>query len=202
MVAKRSLDVLGSLVGLILLSPVMLVVAVLVRIFHGSPVFFTQARAGKNGVAFNMIKFRSMSNKKDHNGELLPDSLRLTKFGRLLRATSLDELPELVNILRGEMSLVGPRPLLLRYVERYSPFQRRRLEVLPGLTGWAQVNGRNALSWDDRFSLDIWYVDHATMLLDLKIIFMTVGKVFMRSGISQDGQATMEEFVGTPPHQP
>lgn len=193
---------MGALIGLVLLSPVLFVVAILVRILHGAPVIFTQARAGKDGKAFNMIKFRSMSNKKDPNGDLLPDSLRLTKFGRLLRATSVDELPELVNILRGEMSLVGPRPLLLRYVHRYNPHQRRRLEVLPGLTGWAQVNGRNALSWEDRFSLDVWYVDHASLLLDLKIIFMTFGKVFLRSGISQDGQATMDEFMGTPPHQP
>ena len=166
---------------------------------RGNP-FFTQDRPGKDEKVFKLIKFRTMTDEKDANGNLLPDEIRLTKFGKLLRATSLDELPEAFNILKGDMSVIGPRPLLVRYLERYNAEQKRRHEVRPGLSGWAQVHGRNALSWEDKFALDVWYVDHVSFFLDVKIIFMTVMKVFKREGISSGTSATMEEFVGSNGH--
>ena len=194
---KRVFDIVASLLILILLSPVLVVLAILVRVKLGSPVFFRQGRAGLGGREFRMIKFRSMTNAKGDNGELLPDDQRLPRFGKLLRATSADELPELINVLLGDMSLVGPRPLLTRYLDRYTPEQNRRHEVRPGITGWAQVNGRNNLPWEDRFALDVWYVDNRTFLLDLKILWMTVLKVVKRSDVSQEGHATMAEFQGS-----
>lgn len=194
---KRLFDIFASLLILVLLSPVLVVLALLVRVKLGSPVFFRQGRAGLHGREFRMIKFRSMTNAKDENGELLPDDQRLPRFGKLLRATSADELPELINVLFGDMSLVGPRPLLTRYLDRYTPEQNRRHEVRPGITGWAQVNGRNNLPWEDRFALDVWYVDNRTFLLDLKILWMTVLKVVKRSDVSQEGHATMAEFQGS-----
>lgn len=164
---------------------------------RGNP-FFTQDRPGKDEKVFKLIKFRTMTDEKDANGNLLPDEIRLTKFGKLLRATSLDELPEAFNILKGDMSIIGPRPLLVRYLERYNAEQKRRHEVRPGLSGWAQVNGRNALSWEDKFAYDVWYVDHVSFLLDVKIIFITVMKAFVKQeGISSETSATMEEFMGT-----
>jgi lipopolysaccharide/colanic/teichoic acid biosynthesis glycosyltransferase len=194
---KRLFDLVCSAVLLVILSPLLLLTAVLVRIFLGTPVLFRQQRPGWHGTPFNVIKFRTMSDATDSAGSLLPDSERLTRLGRILRATSLDEWPELVNILRGEMSLVGPRPLLMEYLERYSPEQMRRHDVLPGITGWAQVHGRNALAWDDKFRLDVWYVDHWSFWLDLKILFMTVWKAIKREGISQPGHATAEKFMGS-----
>jgi sugar transferase EpsL len=194
--AKRLFDLLAACLLLVLLSPVLLCVAVLVRFYHGSPVLFGQKRPGLRGKPFRIFKFRSMSDARDADGNLLPDEIRLTGLGKFLRASSLDELPELFNVLRGEMSLVGPRPLLMQYLERYNPEQARRHNVLPGITGWAQVNGRNALTWQDKFRLDIWYVDHWSFWLDIKILFQTVWKVFKREGISQPGHATAEEFFG------
>jgi sugar transferase EpsL len=194
--SKRLFDLLIALIGLLIVSPVLLVVAVLVRAVHGSPVLFGQKRPGLHGRPFRIFKFRTMTSARAADGSLLPDEQRLTPLGRFLRATSLDELPELFNILRGEMSLVGPRPLLMQYIERYSPEQARRHDVLPGITGWAQINGRNALTWEDKFHLDVWYVDHWSFWLDVKILFLTVWKVFKREGISQPGHATMEEFMG------
>ena len=194
---KRIFDVTVSALGLILLSPLLLILAILVRINLGSPVFFRQERPGLNEKIFMLYKFRSMKDALDSKGNLLPDEARLSRFGKLLRASSLDELPELFNVLKGEMSLVGPRPLLVKYLELYSPEQHRRHEVLPGITGWAQVNGRNALGWEERFRMDVWYVDHWTPLLDLKILLMTVKKVFVHEGISAENQATMEEFKGS-----
>jgi lipopolysaccharide/colanic/teichoic acid biosynthesis glycosyltransferase len=194
---KRIFDILAALFGLVLLSPLLLMIALLVRIFHGAPVLFGQTRPGYRGTLFRIYKFRTMTDARAADGSLLPDAERLTPLGRFLRASSLDELPELLNILRGEMSLVGPRPLLVQYLERYSPEQMRRHDVLPGITGWAQVNGRNALTWDEKFALDVWYVDNRSFWLDIKIIFMTVWKVFKREGISQPGHATAEEFMGS-----
>jgi sugar transferase EpsL len=194
---KRSFDLLLILLALPLLLPVSIVVALLVRQNLGSPVLFRQTRPGMNGKPFEMVKFRTMRDALDSNGNPLPDEERLTKFGRLLRATSLDELPELWNVLKGEMSLVGPRPLLMEYLPLYSDEQARRHEARPGVTGWAQVNGRNAISWDEKFKLDVWYVDNQSLWLDIKILFLTVLKVFKRDGISQDGQATMEKFKGS-----
>lgn len=194
---KRLLDILLSGLALIVLSPVLLVTAVLVRSKLGSPVIFCQPRPGKDGKIFNLYKFRSMTDQRDENGGLLPDEVRLTKFGRLLRATSLDELPELWNILRGDMSIVGPRPLLVRYLPLYNEEQKHRHDVRPGLTGWAQVNGRNAISWEEKFRLDVWYVEHLSFTLDVKTVFLTVKKVFCREGISSETAATMEEFKGT-----
>ena len=191
------MDIVASLGGLIFLSPVLVVLAVLVRRKLGSPVLFRQQRPGLNGKIFTMYKFRSMTDKRDGEGNLLPDEDRLPPFGKFLRSTSLDELPELINVLKGDMSLVGPRPLLVQYLPRYSTFQARRHEVRPGITGWAQVNGRNAISWEEKFSLDVWYVDNASFSLDLKILCMTVLKIIKREGISQEGQATMSEFSGT-----
>ena len=193
---KRLFDLSASLAALLLLSPVLLLLAVLVRVKIGSPVFFTQTRPGLHGQPFQMIKFRTMTNARADNGTLLPDCERLTCFGCFLRSTSLDELPELLNVLKGEMSLVGPRPLLMDYLPLYSPEQSRRHEVKPGITGWAQVNGRNAISWEEKFQLDVWYVDHQSFWLDLKILFLTVKRVFQRSGISAYGEMTMPRFTG------
>jgi sugar transferase EpsL len=193
---KRLFDLAALLSIGIVAIPLLVIVAILVRAKLGSPIFFRQQRPGMHGKPFMLIKFRTMTDERDANGVLLPDARRLTRFGKLLRSTSLDELPELWNVLRGEMSFVGPRPLLMRYLERYSPEQARRHEVRPGITGWAQVNGRNAVDWPQRFSLDVWYVDNVSLLLDLRILFMTVRAVFKREGISQEGQATMQEFRG------
>ena len=193
---KRLLDIAGSLGGLILLSGPLAVVAILVRVRLGSPILFRQVRPGLNGKPFEMIKFRTMLDLTGTEGELLPDAERLPAFGRMLRSSSLDELPELWNVLKGDMSLVGPRPLLMDYLPLYSPDQARRHEVRPGITGWAQVNGRNALSWEEKFTLDVWYVDNHGFWLDLKIMLLTVGRVFGRQGISAEGSATAERFNG------
>ena len=194
---KRLIDLVLSGLALLVLSPLYLILAILVRVKLGSPVLFSQERPGKNEKVFRMYKFRSMTDARDANGDLLPDEERLTHFGMMLRATSLDELPELWNIFKGDMSIVGPRPLLVRYLPRYNERQRRRHEVRPGLTGWAQVNGRNAISWEQKFEYDVEYVEKESFWLDIKILVMTVGKVLHRSGISQEGNATMEEFMGT-----
>ena len=194
---KRVFDMVLALFGLIVLAPVFIVVAVLIRVKLGGPVFFTQTRPGLNGKPFKMIKFRTMRDGVDQNGNTLPDADRMTDFGRVLRSTSLDELPELLNVLKGDMSLVGPRPLLMQYLPLYSSEQNRRHAVRPGITGWAQINGRNALSWDEKFKLDTWYVDNQSLLLDIKILFLTVKKVLVREGISQDNNVTMEAFTGT-----
>lgn len=186
-----------SLIFTVLLLPVMVIVFLLVWIFLGWPVIFTQARPGFHGRIFNLYKFRSMRDAYDEQGKPLPDDQRLTRLGRFLRSTSLDELPEFFNILKGEMRLVGPRPLLIAYLERYTPEQMRRHDVLPGITGWAQVNGRNAISWEEKFKLDVWYVDHQSFWLDIKILFMTIGKVFKRESISAPGSATAPEFMGS-----
>ncbi|WP_278186713.1 sugar transferase [Alteromonas sp. KUL42] len=193
---KRLFDFLTSLVALILLSPIIAIVAWKIRNNLGSPVLFRQARPGKNGELFEMVKFRTMKDAVDENGIPLPDSERMTPFGNKLRNSSLDELPELWNVLKGEMSLVGPRPLLEQYLPLYSNEQARRHEVRPGVTGWAQINGRNALSWDEKFALDVWYVDNRSFLLDMKILFLTVKKVFVKEGISAEGHVTIEPFKG------
>lgn len=193
---KRLLDLTVATGALVLLSPIFLLLAWLVRRRLGSPVLFRQARPGLHGETFEMVKFRTMREAVDAKGHLLPDSERLTPFGKFLRSTSLDELPELWNVLKGEMSLVGPRPLLIEYLPLYSPEQARRHEVRPGITGWAQINGRNALSWEEKFRLDVWYVDNRSLWLDLKIVWMTVAKVFRREGISAAGEATMAKFTG------
>lgn len=194
---KRLLDILVSGTALLLLSPLLLAVAVAVRLFLGSPVLFRQVRPGLGGRPFEMLKFRTMRDAHSADGTPLSDAERLTRFGRRLRATSLDELPELWNILKGDMSLVGPRPLLMQYLPRYSPAQARRHEVRPGLTGWAQVNGRNAIGWDEKFALDVWYVDNRSLWLDLKILFLTAKSLFTRRGISAPGHETMPEFMGS-----
>lgn len=194
---KRLLDIIISLVALIVLSPVLLITAILVRTKLGSPIIFKQKRPGKNNEIFNMYKFRSMTDQKDENGNLLPDDIRLTKFGKVLRSTSLDELPELWNILKGEMSIVGPRPLLVQYLPLYNSEQIKRHNVRPGLTGWAQVNGRNAISWEEKFKLDIEYINQLSFFLDIKIIFLTIKKVFKKEGISSRGLTTIREFQGT-----
>lgn len=194
---KRGLDILLSLCGIIVLSPVLLVLAILVRVKLGSPVLFRQERPGKNEKIFTLCKFRTMTDAKDEKGELLPDEVRLTKFGRLLRATSLDELPELFNILKGDMSVIGPRPLLVRYLPRYNAFQRRRHEVRPGLTGLAQISGRNALTWEDKFAYDVRYVDNLTFAMDVRIFFGTIRAVLKHEGINSETSATMEEFMGS-----
>jgi lipopolysaccharide/colanic/teichoic acid biosynthesis glycosyltransferase len=194
---KRLFDFFVSLAALVVFLPILLVLYVLIAVKMGIPVFFVQARPGMDGNIFNMVKFRSMTDAKDANGDLLPDAERLPAFGQMLRATSLDELPELWNVLKGDMSLVGPRPLLIEYLDKYTPEQARRHNVRPGVTGWAQVNGRNALSWEEKFALDTWYVDNRTFWLDIKILFMTVKQVFKRDNISQDGHATMEKFKGS-----
>ena len=196
-VIKRLIDLLLSGMALIVLSPVYLILAILVRKRLGSPAIFSQQRPGRNEKIFQMYKFRSMTDKRDAEGNLLPDEYRLTDFGKKLRATSLDELPELWNIFKGDMSIVGPRPLLVKYLPRYNDRQRHRHDVRPGLTGWAQVNGRNAISWEQKFAYDVEYVEKESFLLDVKIIWMTVGKVLHHSDINQDGSATMEEFMGT-----
>lgn len=192
---KRALDITCALLLLILLFPVLLVVALLVKIKLGSPVIFQQRRPGHHAQIFTLFKFRSMSNAKDKTGCLLPDDRRLTSFGRFLRASSIDELPELFNVVRGEMSLVGPRPLLVEYLDRYTPEQARRHDAVPGITGWAQVNGRNALNWEKKFALDVWYVDHRSLWLDWKILSLTILRVLERNGISNQNHATMPEFV-------
>ena len=193
---KRLFDIAASALMLVLLAPVMLLVAILLRVNMGSPVFFKQKRPGLHGVPFEMFKFRTMTNTQDGHGQLLDDGARLTRLGKFLRATSLDELPELWNVLKGEMSLVGPRPLLMEYLPIYNEQQMRRHEVRPGITGWAQVNGRNAISWDEKFKLDLWYVDNQSLLLDIRIILLTVIRVFSRKGISAEGDATMPRFRG------
>ncbi len=196
---KRAFDLVVSTLVLALLAPLMLIVALLVRIRLGAPVLFRQARPGLHGRPFEMVKFRSMTDARGADGKLLPDAERLPAFGRLLRATSLDELPGLINVWKGEMSLVGPRPLLMQYLPLYDDFQARRHEVRPGITGWAQINGRNALSWDEKFALDIWYVDNRSFLLDLKVLALTALKVLRRHGISAEGEATMPVFRGNGP---
>lgn len=198
---KRLVDIVLAAVALLLLALPMAVIALLVRTKLGSPVIFRQERPGLDGRPFMMMKFRSMTNQKDESGNLLPDAQRLTKFGRLLRASSLDELPEIFNVLKGEMSLVGPRPLLMQYLERYDDRQRRRHEVRPGITGYAQINGRNTLSWEDKFELDVWYVENWTIWLDFKIMLATVFKVIRREGVSAAGEATAKEFMGSDPNR-
>lgn len=194
---KRAVDVALTLLACVVLLPILSVLAVVIRWRLGYPVLFCQQRPGLHGRPFMMYKFRTMTNATDAEGKLLPDSERLTALGRFLRSTSFDELPELWNVLKGDMSLVGPRPLLMQYLERYTPEQMRRHDVKPGITGWAQVNGRNAISWEEKFALDVWYVDHQSCWLDLKILALTVWKVLHREGISQQGEATMQEFQGT-----
>ncbi|WP_340249697.1 sugar transferase [Sulfitobacter pontiacus] len=193
---KRIFDLLGSSVGLVLFSPILLAVSLLIWRQMGRPITFRQVRPGLNGKGFEMIKFRTMRNAVDKKGDVLPDSERLTSLGRFLRASSLDELPELWNVLKGDMSLVGPRPLLMEYLPIYSIEQARRHQIRPGVTGWAQINGRNAISWEEKFELDVWYVDNRTLWLDLKIIWLTTRKVFKREGISAVGEATMPRFEG------
>lgn len=194
---KRIIDIICSLIGLIILSPVFLIVSILVYTKLGSPIFFTQERVGKDGKIFKMIKFRTMLDSTNKFGELLNDEERLTPFGKKLRSTSLDELPELINVLKGEMSLVGPRPLLVEYIPLYSKHQFRRHEVNPGITGWAQVNGRNSIDWETKFDLDVEYVDNFNLFMDIKILFLTVLKVIKKDGINQEGNATMEKFTGS-----
>ena len=193
---KQIIDYGAALIGLLLLSPMLIGLAVIIRIIMGKPVLFRQTRPGRDGKPFTMLKFRSMKDIRDDNGALLPDSERLTKFGDFLRSTSLDELPELINVIKGDMSLVGPRPLLMEYLDRYSSEQVRRHEVRPGITGWAQVNGRNTLSWTKRFEHDVWYVDNWSMWLDIKIIWLTIVKVLARDGISAQDHVTMPPFTG------
>ncbi len=195
--AKRAMDLVASSSGLITLSPLIAASALAIRVSMGSPVLFKQKRPGLQGKPFELIKLRTMTQPVGDKVDVAQDHQRLTKVGAFLRSTSLDELPTLWNVLRGEMSLVGPRPLLMQYLDRYTPEQARRHEVKPGITGWAQVNGRNALSWEDKFKLDVWYVDHRSLALDLKILAMTLGKVFAREGISHQGEATMSEFMGS-----
>ena len=195
-VVKRAIDIVCSGIGLIVLSPILVIAAILIRKNLGSPIFFTQDRIGKDGKVFKMIKFRTMLDATDKYGNQLPDEERLTSFGKFLISTSIDELPELVNVFLGDMSLVGPRPLLVEYKDLYSTEQWRRHEVRPGITGWAQVNGRNSISWSERFKLDVEYIDNYNLILDIKILFMTVLKVIKKDGISQDGHVTMEKFNG------
>ncbi len=196
---KRPIDFLLALIGLIVLSPIILITAILVRVKLGSPVLFRQPRPGRNEKVFNLYKFRTMTDEKDADGNLLPDEVRLTGFGKKLRSTSIDELPELINIIRGDMAIVGPRPLLVRYLPRYNEHQKRRHEVRPGFTGLAQVNGRNSISWEEKFDWDVKYVDNITFLGDLRILFATVGVVLGHKGISSGTSATMEEFMGSEP---
>jgi sugar transferase EpsL len=191
---KRFFDLGCSLIAIIFLSPLLIVLAIVVRFILGRPVFFRQQRPGLNGRPFTIYKFRTMAEARDAHGKLLPDGERLVPFGKFLRSTSLDELPELFNVIKGDMSLVGPRPLLMQYLDRYTPEQARRHEVKPGLTGWSQVNGRNAITWEEKFRLDVWYVDNWSIWLDIKILLITVWLIIKREGISQPGQPTMEEF--------
>ena len=194
---KPFLDLVLSAFALMLFTPVLVLVAALVRIKLGSPIVFRQPRAGLGGQSFTLFKFRTMTDARDATDELLPDSERLTRFGRFLRASSLDELPELINVLKGDMSLVGPRPLLMKYLELYTPEQFRRHDALPGITGWAQINGRNTVTWEQKFEMDVWYVDNRSFLLDLKIIALTIVKIALREGVSQAGHATAQEFKGS-----
>lgn len=194
---KHFTDFTAAFLALLVLSPLLLILMILVRLKLGSPIFFTQVRPGLHGKPFKMIKFRTMTDARDADGNLLPDNIRLTAFGRFLRSTSLDELPELWNVLKGDMSLVGPRPLLMEYLTRYTLEQIRRHEARPGITGWAQINGRNAISWEAKFKLDVWYVDNQSFWLDLKILVLTIKKVFVREGISAEGEATMPKFTGS-----
>ncbi len=194
---KEVFDRTSALIGLVLLFPLIFFLTITIRLKLGSPVLFCQQRPGLHAVPFNIYKFRTMTEERDASGVLLPDEVRLTSFGKWLRKLSLDELPQLFNVIKGDLSLVGPRPLLMEYLPLYSPEQARRHDVKPGITGWAQVNGRNAISWEEKFKLDVWYVDNQSFLLDLKILWMTFVKVFKREGISQEGQATMEEFMGS-----
>ncbi len=195
-ILKRIFDLLVTLISLIITIPLMLIISLLVWIFLGTPILFLQQRPGYKGKPFITYKFRTMTNRRGVDGNLLPDAERLTPFGRFLRSTSLDDLPQLWNVISGQMSLVGPRPLLMSYLERYTAEQMRRHDVLPGITGWAQIHGRNTLDWDKKFKLDVWYVDNRSFWLDIKILFLTPWKVFKREGISQPGQATAEEFKG------
>jgi len=199
---KRVFDTVAAGVLLFLLAPVLALIALAVVCALGRPVFFKQIRPGRDGALFSIVKFRTMREAANERGEPLPDEARLGRFGALLRSTSLDELPELWNVLRGDMSLVGPRPLLPQYVDRYTPRQARRMEMRPGITGWAQVNGRNALDWETRFEMDVWYVENVSFALDLRILVRTVGKILRREGISAEGRATMEEFRGSGPSKP
>lgn len=194
---KRIVDVIVTIVTLVVLTPLIIILYLLIKVKLGSPVFFKQIRPGKGGQLFSMYKFRTMTNAKDEQGNLLSDELRLTKFGRFLRSTSLDELPGLINVLKGDMSLVGPRPLLPEYLPLYTDEQARRHEVKPGITGWAQVNGRNAISWEDKFMLDVWYVDNRSFWLDIKILWLTVFKVLQRQDIHAKAHATIAKFTGT-----
>ena len=194
--SKRLFDLLTTTLGLIIILPLMLIISPLVWIFLGTPILFRQPRPGYKGRPFITYKFRTMTNRVGPDGKLLPDAQRLTSFGRFLRSTSLDDLPQFFNVLRGDMSLVGPRPLLMQYLNRYTPEQMRRHDVLPGITGWAQINGRNALNWEEKFRLDVWYVDHWSFCLDMKILILTPWKVFKREGINQPGHVTAEEFKG------
>lgn len=194
---KRILDLLAGFLVLILIWPLLLLIYVLLRIIIGSPVMLRQRRPGLMGKPFAICKFRTMTEQRDANGNLLPDEQRITKVGRILRSFSLDELPEIFNVLKGDMSLIGPRPLMMQYLERYTPEQARRHEVVPGITGWVQINGRNNLSWEEKFELDVWYVDHQSFMLDLRILFITVWKVLSREGISQEGYVAASEFMGS-----
>lgn len=196
---KRVFDLALTIPGAVLISPILLITALLVRLIHGSPVVFSQVRPGYQGKPFTMYKFRSMNEARDNSGALLPDGQRLTPLGKFLRSSSLDELPELFNVLKGEMSLIGPRPLLMQYLDRYTTEQTKRHNVLPGITGWAQVNGRNNVSWEAKFGLDVWYVDHWSIGLDISILLKTFGKVLGREGITQPGNATAKEFIGKSP---
>lgn len=193
---KRLIDIIGSLIGLTISSPIIVIISIIIYITMGRPIFFKQVRPGLKGKPFVIYKFRTMLDLRDENGNPLPDEKRLTTIGRFLRSTTLDELPEFWNVLKGDMSLVGPRPLLMEYLDRYTPEQARRHEVKPGMTGWAQINGRNAISWEEKFRLDVWYVDNWNIILDLKIIFLTILKVLKKEGISAEGHATMPEFKG------
>lgn len=193
---KRIIDFSASLIGMILLSPIFLFVMIGLFFANQGKPFFFQSRPGKNERIFKIVKFKTMNDKKDKNGNLLSDAERLTKIGGFVRKTSLDEIPQLINVLKGDMSLIGPRPLLIQYLPLYNEVQKRRHEVRPGITGWAQVNGRNAISWQQKFEYDVWYVDNISLWLDIKILFLTIKKVFVREGISQDGQVTMEVFKG------
>ena len=197
MYVKRFIDIVGSTTGLIVFTPILAIVAFLIYLQMSTPILFRQVRPGLHGQPFRMIKFRTMLDAVDDHGNALPDAQRLTRLGRFLRSTSLDELPGLWNVLKGDMSLVGPRPLLIEYLPLYSPQQARRHEVRPGVTGWAQINGRNALSWDEKFALDVWYVDNQSMALDSRILWLTIKKVIVRDGISATGEATMPKFTGS-----
>jgi sugar transferase EpsL len=194
---KRLLDIILSATGLIMLSPLLIILAVIIRLKMGNPVLFRQKRPGLCSRGFVIYKFRTMTDQADKSRQLLPDEKRLPALGRFLRSTSMDELPELFNVLKGDMSIVGPRPLMMKYLDRYTPEQARRHEVKPGITGWAQINGRNAISWEDKFKLDVWYVDNWNVLLDIKIILKSIWMVIARQGITQQGRATVDEFMGT-----